>query len=591
MKASFASDPRPGQKVPLVFSATPLIDAPNTTLSISLPPQFRFVSGDLSWKGDLKKGETAKITAIVEPVKMGRGKIRANAVSKISKDFTLGKDVSLPVQVSNESVVLESEKFRKMGKLSKEKARNLTRSKATKIGGGEMKVSFSSDTSFQVAAASLVTISGKWYYNNSLDDLNYPIRYAKVKLFDDDSGVPRFLAETFTDENGYYQFPPVENDDGIGQGGLDVYVEVYAEGKINGKDVDSVGVSDPFDPGWPLDSIYWSTTIDYIVPNIGGDVDIGSWVVIDEDKKGAWYIHDRIIDGYKYMKNTLAFEHSRVDINWWDEIGDSFARSTPDFIYFISIAGDDEWDRDVITHEYSHTIQAKVYGLFDSLWPNPNCSPHYFETPSSLKCAYDEGWANFLGVAINNYYDPSDTTYDDYPTIWNIESWLQRGHPTYPALENDADKTEGEVIGIFWDIFDPANEARDGISLGIDPIWDVFTIYNPSDINEFWEKWFQNGKGYDSELWNIYYNHGINKDTNPPDTPTLISPSGTITDPTPTFSWNEPEDWPSGIAHYQIQVADNIDFSNPVIDTTRPRHLTPHPRPYLTPHTTGTSGQ
>ncbi len=73
-------------------------------------------------------------------------------------------------------------------------------------------------------------------------------------------------------------------------------------------------------------------------------------------------------------------------------------------------------------------------------------------------------------------------------------------------------------------------------------------------------------------------------DTTPPTPPTLISPSGTITDSTPTFTWNAATDDLSGIDYYQIQVDNNIDFSSPVIDTTTGSTS------YTAP-TTGASGQ
>jgi hypothetical protein len=88
---SLSGTPSLNQVVEVTFTATPLADAPNTTVEIVLPEGFELVSGDISWKGDLEEGETVKLSAMVKAVEIGDWVIRGVAESTQPQKWPLGK--------------------------------------------------------------------------------------------------------------------------------------------------------------------------------------------------------------------------------------------------------------------------------------------------------------------------------------------------------------------------------------------------------------------------------------------------------------------------------------------------------------------
>ncbi|VUT27939.1 MAG: hypothetical protein SYNGOMJ08_00496 [Candidatus Syntrophoarchaeum sp. GoM_oil] len=91
--------------VKLTFTATPLADAPNTTVQILLPDEFVLVVGDVFWNGDLAKSKTIQLNASVKAVKVGDYIIKASAISdQIS--YIFGKPDNLYVSVLNTTAMV-----------------------------------------------------------------------------------------------------------------------------------------------------------------------------------------------------------------------------------------------------------------------------------------------------------------------------------------------------------------------------------------------------------------------------------------------------------------------------------------------------
>jgi hypothetical protein len=64
---------------------------------------------------------------------------------------------------------------------------------------------------------------------------------------------------------------------------------------------------------------------------------------------------------------------------------------------------------------------------------------------------------------------------------------------------------EGAVAGIFWDIFDAAND--DQLNMGFSYIWHVLSTYNPESMIKFVECW--PFTGVDQEFCDVCLDHGI----------------------------------------------------------------------------------
>ena len=65
-------EPILNQEVEILFSIKPVLEAPNTTISVYLPEGIELVHGDIHWEGDIQKDEVVQITFTVKPVQEGQ---------------------------------------------------------------------------------------------------------------------------------------------------------------------------------------------------------------------------------------------------------------------------------------------------------------------------------------------------------------------------------------------------------------------------------------------------------------------------------------------------------------------------------------
>jgi hypothetical protein len=66
------------QSSKITFTICPIEDAPNTTISLFLPPDVELVEGNTEWCGDVKSGEEVQVSVVITvPIEM-RGNIKAS---------------------------------------------------------------------------------------------------------------------------------------------------------------------------------------------------------------------------------------------------------------------------------------------------------------------------------------------------------------------------------------------------------------------------------------------------------------------------------------------------------------------------------
>ncbi len=100
------------QEARLVFTVTPIVNvngAPNTTIQIALPDEFKLISGEIFWKGDINKDETVKLECIIKPIKEGFYIIKATAISNQSRKYApyvFGKFDALYINISKDNVTI-----------------------------------------------------------------------------------------------------------------------------------------------------------------------------------------------------------------------------------------------------------------------------------------------------------------------------------------------------------------------------------------------------------------------------------------------------------------------------------------------------
>ena len=74
-----------------------------------------------------------------------------------------------------------------------------------------------------------LTVKGRLVFYHPGSSVPEPIRCARVDVKDDDWDFDETVASGLTDDDGYFYFNGIDNDDGLGQDGRDIYIEVFAE--------------------------------------------------------------------------------------------------------------------------------------------------------------------------------------------------------------------------------------------------------------------------------------------------------------------------------------------------------------------------
>ncbi len=538
------------------------MDFMNVSIDVELPQKFRVFDGEISWDGNLTKDITIELNPLIQVSNGSNLKIKAIVGTK-EHSFSFEKYRYIYLNVSEEGIIIqnESEKdkqrqdsvstFKKKEPFEKYTSRleNILSDKRTQKAYYKIpkKISISdislkstdyepkdnltvfTNKDLSIQSGGQITVRGYLYYTDDNDQIK-PIRYATVYIYDAEVGLDSILDTVSTDENGYFQSDFINNDDGTGQGTLDVYLKAVAlNSGVNVVDDEVIG------------NTY--SVITETMDNVpDGVVDFGDNFVNNDE---PWWVFDTIISGWLYFSDVLSYTHGRVKVVW-----PTIVLGTSASGYDIYIEEGDEMDEDVILHEYGHSINYGIYG--NNSIPATNCDSHGPGIPSSQTCAMAEGWANYVSSAVQN-----DRSYIDTNT--NPLIFFDMDYP----FQGEDD--EGAIGGILWDIDDVNADGADRLTLDIDEIFDVMDNYQSSghnayNIHEFYTGWFNcplcnpQNHNYLKEVNSIFCEHGIKKDTTTPPTPAPTAPSGCTADTTPTITGYAVNDAQSGVKKYQYRV-------------------------------------
>jgi hypothetical protein len=292
------------------------------------------------------------------------------------------------------------------------------------------------------------------------------------------------LGQTTTSNDGYFTFWVPNNDDGSQEGGRDIFVRVLADSSM--VRVEDTGgnthfYDTPTHGNWP-----------------GGTLDIGTEGNIPLANSGPWNIHDVIVRGYDYAQNR-GESPPKVTCRWAP--GNTDGTHYHDSLSRIDILGTtadpDEFDDDVLLHEYGHFCGAKM-----SYGKSPG-GTHSWTDHISKELAWSEGWAHFFSSAVRNYEYQVDHTQSSFGQL-NLE--LPTGNVT------GAD-CEGAVAASLWDIYDSNSDLQDRLSDGVANVWRVFThsTYFSSTrscvMDDFVDGWVALNCGHLMELSDILSEH------------------------------------------------------------------------------------
>jgi hypothetical protein len=219
------------------------------------------------------------------------------------------------------------------------------------------------------------------------------------------------------------------------------------------------------------------------------------------------YILRRVVEGFEKAREGNIVNPNLVTVEW--EFGyDAGAGTHYDLdtqtIHLQGIDGDhDEYDHDVILHEYGHHFMWNVFE--QAGWPPGAGCAHAPNVSIDDDCAWTEGFATYYQAAVQD--NPNYKDSGQQPLRWIISELLE----PLRALADEGDNFEFSVAGGLWDIDDPGNDGQDALTLDVEETWDVVDNYGAiiDDINEFHTAWHGQGNVQEAALHNILNEHEL----------------------------------------------------------------------------------
>ncbi|OGO26400.1 MAG: hypothetical protein A2W33_10785 [Chloroflexi bacterium RBG_16_52_11] len=356
-----------------------------------------------------------------------------------------------------------------------------------------------------------VTAQGTFYYYDR-DNNQVRSRFTKVHLYDDDpGGNDDWLATTNTDAYGYFQFPTMTNwdeddtDPDPNNRRLDLYVVWEA-------DYNDSGIARHRVTNFGNQNYKWYSFTSTNTPD--GTINFSSFLPTGFPGLEAMWIFQDLRKAWEevYDNTSPHFDPGSVTAKWED--GENCYPSWPfctSFFNggvggpFIFVSNLNRISGDTVVHEAGHHYMWNATGWW--LWWDVGCYSHQLFGPEDVRCAWSEGWADFLPLPVNG-----DACYDFGPgpcgagggAFENLETHSRNDAP---QLFPWGDTVEGRVAGSLYDLFDATNEGYDSAAFGFDPIADIVLQGADEDrFSGFWESWKASGQNKHHAVRAIYQN-------------------------------------------------------------------------------------
>jgi len=308
----------------------------------------------------------------------------------------------------------------------------------------------------------LLTVSGRWYFHDRGSVLTGQRQNIVELLRASDSA---HLEWTFTDWNGNFTFPAVNNPGAAG-----VYVQCSTWTNYGGGNY--MSVITPGGDEWS--NRFKNNTGSFVFAD--GNQSVGGWTTIlgDPNEKAYW-IKDDYIKAYNVPPDSTGRHVAE-----WSSTSTVGTYYNPGGNIHLK-AGDADDTPDTVLHEMGHSVMYNIYGGY--MPPFPNCNPHYLMGSSSTGCGWTEGWAQTwhcwtTGNAIRSY--PGGGAVDLEAATWGD------GY-------DEGDTVEGRVAGAIWDITDSTNDGYDIYDGSWTDVWDVMWNVNCNTFADFWAQWKARG--------------------------------------------------------------------------------------------------
>lgn len=336
-----------------------------------------------------------------------------------------------------------------------------------------------------IEATGVVGVSGQVTFdrvphatNGSLDYDNIqqlPARMVLVEVVD--SNNQAILASTATDDTGRYSLTVPS--------AVNVFVRVRGQMRDSGAQpawdfsvVDNDGLLD-FSASkslYVLDSSVFNSGVSGVIVDLhaesGWDTTLRFY--LNERAAAPFAILDVVYDAWQLaLIADPAIKLQALTINWSpknslasNSIRGTFFANGEMFVLGAAEQDTDEYDRHVIAHEFGHFFEDAV-SRTDSVG-----GPHSLADKLDGRVALSEGWGNAYSAMVTD-----DENYQDSCCLGQASAAVNF------SLEDNCQQ-QGESVGwysecsagsLIYDFFDPPpGEADDTVSLGFQPIYEVF---------------------------------------------------------------------------------------------------------------------
>jgi hypothetical protein len=394
-----------------------------------------------------------------------------------------------------------------------------------------------------------VLVQGEAFWTDE-NGVQRPWRFGEIQIWDEDLGGDDLVTTVFTDDSGFFE-ATINNDDGFGQGGRDLFIRATTQGVGHRVDTDGGSLYRARTP--TIDDVGDGTTQRF-------DFAIGN----QDDIQNAFSVHQAMANAVPYVTaiNGTALDEVRVV---YPSTGSFFTPGSNR----IDLLQLDRYDWDIIHHEYGHFVSDRL-----SLDSNPggphspweNISERLGKGPGTA-LAYGEAWPTYFalslqreeGLAALNVPRVGDDRYQDTEDI-SVDYSLETTTGAEPLGEDN----EAAIARALWDAYDNQDDDGDSLSLGDQVIWTRLDALTSTRFSDAWDAVVGPlGAAQTAESGCIAGQWGMAPRPTAPADNIRLDPS----DPPPTFRWSAGGGGPSFRNDAFVVRFWTSDFSSEVLAT------------------------